>query len=275
MTIQILSGSLIAILIAWLAWRTHNLSTSGALAAVVIGAVVMGLGGWAWGVLLIGFFISASALSKLAGKRKSSLEAAFSKGSQRDAGQVIANGGICAAFVILHLIFPASVWVWMGFAGTLAVANADTWGTELGVLSKRMPRLITSLQKVPRGTAGAVTLTGTLASFGGSLFIGLLSVLVWPQSLRLSSLAAAAGMGLLVSICGLLGALSDSWMSATVQAMYFCPSCQQETEHAAQHACGTPTLYQRGWPWFNNDLVNLISTLIGGLLSLLAFALLA
>jgi uncharacterized protein (TIGR00297 family) len=243
------------------------LSQSGALAAVVVGTVVLGLGGWAWGALLFSFFLSSSGLSKLAGRRKASLDANFSKGSQRDAAQVIANGGICAAFVLLHLLFPDALWVWAGFAGTLATANADTWGTELGVLSQRTPRLITTLQHAPRDTAGAITLDGTLASLGGALFIALLAVLVRP----LPSLAAALGMTLLISLSGLLGALSDSWLSATVQAMYLCPACQQETEHAAVHSCGTPTQYKRGWPWFNNDLVNLTSTLTGGLLGLLAF----
>ena len=258
---------MIAALTAWLSWRSKNLSSSGALAAVVLGTIVLGLGGWAWGALLWSFFISASALSKLAGRRKSSLDAAFSKGSQRDAGQVIANGGICAAFVLLHLLLPQADWVWLGFAGTLAAANADTWGTELGVLSKRQPRLITTLQEVPRGTAGAITLEGSLASFGGALFIGLLAVLVSPPP----SLGAAAGICLLIGLAGILGAQADSWLSATVQAMYVCPACKQETEHAEVHSCGTPTQFKRGWRWFNNDLVNLSANLIGGMFAIIAF----
>lgn len=268
---QLWVGLFVSAGVAWLAWRMHNLSVSGALAAAVTGTIVLGLGGWAWAALLFGFFISSSALSKLSGPRKASLGATFAKGSQRDAGQVIANGGISAGFVLLHLFLPEAPWVWLGFAGTLATANADTWGTELGVLSQRAPRLITTLRKVPRGTAGAITRDGTLASLAGALFIGLLSGFFRPDSLSAAPLAIV----MLVSLAGLVGALSDSWMSATVQGMYFCPACQQETEHAAIHTCGAPTHYQRGWLWFNNDLVNLTSTLIGGSLSLLIFLLLA
>jgi uncharacterized protein (TIGR00297 family) len=267
MYLQLSIGFLLAALTAVLAWRSKNLSTSGAIAATVLGTIVLGLGGWAWAALLYGFFISASALSKLFGRRKSSLDAAFSKGSQRDAGQVIANGGICGAFVLLHLLLPEANWVWLGFAGTLAAANADTWGTEIGVLSKRQPRLITSLKAVPRGTAGAVTVDGTLASFGGALFIAVLAVLVSPQA----SWGAAISSFLIIGLGGIMGALSDSWMSATVQGMYYCMTCGQETEHSEVHSCGNPTEFIRGWRWVNNDMVNLTANLIGGLFALIPF----
>lgn len=267
MLIQILTGFFISVLTSLLAWRSKNLSPGGALSAAVLGTIVLGLGGWAWGALLFGFFISASVLSRLFGRRKSSLDAAFSKGSQRDAGQVIANGGICGAFVLLHLLLPEAEWVWLGFAGTLAAANADTWGTELGVLSSRQPHLITSLKPVPRGTAGAVTLDGTLASLGGALLIGLLAVLVDPMPVLLDSAARV----MLIALSGLVGAQMDSFFSATKQAMYYCPACEQETEHSVIHSCGTATEYKRGWRWFNNDWVNLAANLTGGLFAIIAF----
>ena len=264
---QLSIGFMVSAITAVLAWRSKNLSTSGAISATVLGTIVLGLGGWTWGALLYGFFTSASALSKLFVRRKSNLDAAFSKGSQRDAGQVIANGGFCGAFVLLHLLLPDAEWVWLGFAGTLAAANADTWGTEIGVLSKRQPRLITSLKPVPRGTAGAVTLDGTLASLGGALFIGLLAVLVTPMP----SLMDAAARIMLIALAGLVGAQVDSFFSATKQAMYYCPSCDQETEHSESHSCGTHTEYKRGWRWFNNDLVNLAANLIGGLFAIISY----
>ena len=118
--------------------------------------------GWIWlGYLLLGFFISSSLLSRLFKRRKANLEEKFSKGSQRDAGQVFANGGIAGLFVILHVLMPEALWPWLGFAGALAAANADTWATELGVLSRAAPRLITTGKTVEPGTSGGVSWTGT------------------------------------------------------------------------------------------------------------------
>src|SRR5512133_267555 len=84
----------LAALIGAAAWKAHALSPSGALAATALGTVIFGLGGLGWAVVLMGFFISSSALSRLFRKRKVRLDEKFSKGSQRDAGQVLANGGI-------------------------------------------------------------------------------------------------------------------------------------------------------------------------------------
>jgi hypothetical protein len=60
-------------------------------------------------------------------------------------------------------------------------------------------------------------------------------------------------------------------MSATVQGMYYCMTCGQETEHSEVHSCGTPTEFIRGWRWMNNDMVNLTANLIGGLFALIPF----
>jgi len=54
----------------------------------------------------------------------------------------------------------------------------------------------------------------------------------------------------------LLGALFDSLLGATVQAIYYCPACQKETERNPVHSCGTETTQIRGWTWLGNDWVN-------------------
>ena len=50
-------------------------------------------------------------------------------------------------FVILFSVPLAALG---GFVGAIAVATADTWGTEIGVLSQRQPRNMLSGQRVPR-----------------------------------------------------------------------------------------------------------------------------
>ena len=139
---QLLLGFIFAILISLLAYKAKSLDKSGAIAATVEGTLIFGLGGWEWAILLLAFFISSSALSKMFKKRKKDLKEKFDKGSRRDAMQVIGNGGLAAIFAALNYFFPNTLWTWLGFSAALAAVNADTWATELGVLNPTRPRMI-------------------------------------------------------------------------------------------------------------------------------------
>src|SRR5258706_2927561 len=244
---QILYGFILAIIIAYLAYRAHSLNKSGAVAATVIGTIVFGLGGLQWTILLLTFFITSSGLSRLFKKRKLGLDEKFSKGHERDAGQVFGNGGLATAFVLLHAFYPESNIGWIGFAAALAAVNADTWATELGVLNPTPPRMITDLRKrVEKGTSGGISLFGTFASLMGSAIIALLAA--W--------FANQWSLFPLITLAGLAGSLFDSFLGATVQAMYYCPTDKKETEKHPLHTCGTETIHIRGWKWLNNDWVN-------------------
>ena len=58
-----------------------------------------------------------------------------------------------------------------------AAVAADTYSSELGILSKSKPRLITTLNTVPPGTNGGVTAAGVLAGALGAFTIGITSFL--------------------------------------------------------------------------------------------------
>ncbi len=248
-----------------LAWKARSLSSSGALAAAFTGGLIFGLGGLPWAIVLLTFFISSSVLSKLFENRKHTFSEKFSKGNQRDWGQVLANGGLGTLLVILHIWRPGQNWPWLAYIGALAAVNADTWATELGVLNPQAPRLITSGAPVERGTSGAVSLWGSLASLAGAALIGLAALVVKPELGWLVVVAAAVG--------GIAGSFFDSFLGATIQAIYFCPVCQKETERHPVHTCGNPTSLVRGWPWLNNDLVNLACSFVGALIASLLWLL--
>lgn len=260
---QILIGVLLAIGVAAAAYRAHSLSRSGAFAAAFVGAVIFGLGGWQWATLLLTFFITSSALTRAFKKRKRGLDEKFSKGGQRDAGQVFGNGGLATLFAGLHFFFPTASWLWVAFAACLAAVNADTWATELGVLSPHPPRMVTDLRReVEKGTSGGISLVGTLAALAGSALIGVLAVLVAPYPVTWQ-------VGVAVTVAGLLGCMFDSFLGGTVQAIYHCPTCDKETERHPLHTCGTNTTLKRGLPWLNNDLVNLGCAIFGVALAVL------
>lgn len=234
----------------------RTLSTSGALAGTVVGAIALA-GGWSWGILLVTHFIVASALSRLGGKRKARLiGAVVEKGDRRDAKQVLANGGVYALAAIAHMVSHTGAWYAVGI-GALAASAADTWATEIGTLFGRNPRLIVSGQPVPAGTSGGVSLVGTIASLGGALFIAAGAALArWPVPFT----AVALG--------GLAGAMADSLLGATLQTRRWCDVCAKPTERPV-HNCGNQTRRTGGLRGFDNDAVNAVCSGVGALVTLL------
>jgi uncharacterized protein (TIGR00297 family) len=269
---QLLFGFLLAILISSLAYKAKSLNKSGAIAAFFTGLIIFGVGGWRWAVLLLAFFITSSALSRAFKKRKQGLDEKYSKGNERDAGQVFGNGGIATLFAALHFFFPYETWPWLCFAASLAAVNADTWATELGVLNPNPPRMITNLSKVvEKGTSGGISLIGTFASLTGAALIGLLAYLLQPLYIYGGTALMAFNIKYLtiVTFAGLAGSLFDSLLGGTVQALYFCPADQKETEKHPLHTCGTETVHIRGWQWLNNDWVNFACGAFGVIIALI------
>lgn len=255
---QLLVGVILSTLISLIAWRGNALSKSGALAAFGIGVLIFGFGGLSWSAILLTFFISSSLLSRLFRVRKHALAEKFSKGSQRDWGQVLANGGLGALLILFYVVNPKLSWVWYAFCGAMAAVNADTWATELGVLSPYRPRRITNCVIVETGTSGGISLIGYLAAGAGSISIGLIGSLFRPMDGWWTFLW-------IILLSGLIGTSIDSLLGDTIQAIYFCPACNKETEQSPYHRCGAITERIRGLKWMNNDWVNFICSLAGAL----------
>lgn len=256
-------------LIAWVGYRKGALAPSGVLGAILVGTAIVGFGGWTWGVLMIAFFASSSFFSRHQGKKQARLADTFAKGSRRDLGQAMANGGLGALLAIASHFGPGAVWM-NAFVGAMSAVNADTWATEIGILSKKRPHLITTGKRVPAGTSGGVSMLGLFASFLGAAFIGLLAA----QLRAVEALLAGQGLpdgfmdvAFIGLVSGVIGSLGDSLLGATAQGIYYCDHCAKETE-STLHRCGRTTRHLRGWKWLNNDRVNWISSALGALVAL-------
>jgi uncharacterized membrane protein len=116
---------------------------------------------------------------------------------------------------------------------------ADTFSSELGILSESKPRLITSwnFRQVPAGTNGGVTLTGAMAGLLGAFTIALTSVVLLPFCTtrpinepsignRQSGLEGGTGWGMkekalwvvAITLWGGIGSLLDSLLGGLLQA---------------------------------------------------------
>lgn len=260
-----LIGAAGALLVAGAAYLKRSLSFSGAAAAVVMGTIYFGAGDAFWFGILLVFFITSTLLSKWKQAGKEELERSYAKTGRRDAGQVLANGGLGMLVCLGYLVWPHPSWIY-AFVGVMATVTSDTWATELGGLSRKEPRSVLTGRRVPRGTSGGVSLPGNLAALAGGLLIGAASWLLLavsgydPVPLPFVSLLLLGGAG------GLAGAFADSLLGATVQRMYRCTVCGKIVE--VREHCGHPTVRHRGFGLISNDAVNLISSVVGGLISL-------
>ena len=222
---------------------------------MVVGTVAVAAG-WTWGVLLAAFFISSISLSILGkNQRPDSIDGIVAKTGPRDASQVLANGGVFAAAAAIAIFSTCPAWRAIGI-GALAASAADTWATEIGTLFGGQPRSIISGQRIPAGASGGITVAGSLATLGGAVFMAIVAT-----SLDWDTAAAAIAVG------GVAGAVSDSILGAVVQERFWCAACQLPTEQPI-HRCGTITSRAGGFAGLNNDVVNLLCSLVGALIAL-------
>lgn len=253
---RLIAGVIASAVAAFAARRLRALSGTGAIAAFVVGTAAV-VAGWSWAALLITYFIAATVLSRVGeGEKEKRIGAIVDKGDERDATQVFVNGGVFAIAAIAELITHSPIWYAIG-AGALAASAADTWATEIGTLVGKEPVSIISGRRVPAGTSGGITFTGSLAGAGGSLFVAAGAALAaWPVAFT----AVALG--------GMAGALSDSLLGATLQSRRWCDVCKKPTERLI-HDCGAETRRIGGIGGLDNDAVNAACSVVGATVALL------
>lgn len=233
----------------FLAYRRGSVSGSGGFAGALVGSAIMIGGGLPYWVMLMLFFVSSSAAGKIGGARRPSLDRMHERGSRRDWVQVAANGGIAAVAVVLLGLTGRALF---GFAaaGALAGATADTWASELGVLSRRRPRSVITFRQLEPGTSGGVSWTGTIAAAGGSMLIAFWFATVGRPVEVFPAFAA-------VWFAGLAGTTVDSVLGATVQAQYR----DGEGRLTERPTGGSgPNRLVRGLAFVRNDAVNLAAS---------------
>ncbi|EIM84929.1 uncharacterized protein STEHIDRAFT_169791 [Stereum hirsutum FP-91666 SS1] len=122
--------------------------------------------------------------------------------------------------------------------GHFATCLGDTLASELGILSRTPPILLTTLRTVPPGTNGGLSILGTAASVGGGaimggvMWIGLVAENVNCREVLGFGMGGARGAGgsggmALVGWgagAGLVGSMLDSLLGATLQRTQYSTS---------------------------------------------------
>lgn len=201
-------GAAITAVLAVTAWFLRAISLSGAVAGVLLGIVIHTFLGWRGLTLLAAFVALGVAGTRLGYRQKAARGLAQSAGGQRGASHAVANAGVPAVLAIFAATTPHPQVYTAAFVAAFAAATSDTLSSEIGQLRAGHTRLITTWERVPPGTDGGVSTSGSLAALAGAMMIAALG---W--TLGWYGVKAVAWL----TLAGLLGSLADSVAGATLE----------------------------------------------------------
>ncbi|NJE01101.1 DUF92 domain-containing protein [Thermococcus sp. JdF3] len=183
------------------------LDAKGAIAAAVLGLVVIELGGIYPFLAMVAFVVIGVLATKYRFMEKVRLGAAQSRNGVRSWGNVLGNGLAAAIFLVFERLSHMDVF-WAATFAAIATANGDTLASELGKVFGRSPKLITNFKPARPGTNGAVSWAGEVFALTGALAIALFAL----------PLTEEKGLMLLaVTLGGFIGVNLDSLIGATLE----------------------------------------------------------
>jgi len=221
------------------------LTPAGLLHAWFLGVLLWGTLGWQGYVVVMFYFLVGSAVTRIGMKQKEAEGIAEKRSGARGPENVWGSaltGALCALGIglINWGLFPTPVetrliasLLLLGFVASFSTKLSDTCASEVGKAYGKSTFLITTLQPVPRGTEGAVSLEGTLAGFVGSAAIALFA---W-------------GVGL-ISILGVAWCLLAAFIATNIESVI-------------------GATLQSKYTWLTNEVVNIINTLIGAIAAMI------
>ncbi|MGL5080404.1 MAG: TIGR00297 family protein [Microcoleaceae cyanobacterium] len=224
------------------------LTPAGLLHAGILGVLIWGCLGWQGYLIVAFYFVIGSGVTRIGLAEKEAAGIAEKRSGARGPENVwgsaltatfcalgvqisslLTSSGETLEPTILQQILPLLL---LGYVASFSTKLSDTCATEIGKAYGKRTFLITTLQPVPRGTEGAVSLEGTLAGVGASVAIAIVG---W-------SVGFVDGLGILWCMVAAFMATSlESVIGATIQSRL---------------------------SWLTNEVVNFINTLIGAIIAM-------
>jgi len=226
--------------VGWIAPK-KLLTPAGLFHSWLLGVLIWGSLGWQGYVVVLFYFLVGSAVTRIGMAQKEAEGIAEKRSGARGPENVWGSaltGALCA---LGTLVVPAlnvetkliTSLLLLGYVASFSTKLSDTCASEVGKAYGKRTYLITTLQAVPRGTEGAVSLEGTLAGVVGSTAIALV----------------ALGVGL-INLPGVLFCLLAAFIATNLESVI-----------------GATLQAKIGW--LTNEVVNILNTLIGAIAAIL------
>ena len=294
MSTEMIILELIIIMIFFGSIKTKILTVGGGFAALLVGTLIS-LCGFEYFVILASFFFSSSKATNIHKQIKTQLLGkSYLKEKQRNAIQVFSKSLFPSLIcIIIYKNYGKGMNLFLLeensknkyklfldglFIGFFESANADTWASELGISSKKLPVLILKgFKSVPKGINGAISGYGTMWSIQGGLFISLVVIIC--NILRYgifgifkfnkNIMLIIVKILIIGGIIGFIGSFIDSLLGQTVQLSIYneTKKCVIEKENEKEAKANGDQLKYYGKDILNNSGVNLVTGIITALIS--------
>jgi len=194
------------ILLGFLAYKTKIVDMYGFLSGAVISFAVLVFVGQYYFTVFFAFVIFGGIVSAYEYRKKKKNKVA-EKESGRSISNVLGNGAPPLIFAALYGLTSDPIML-CGFVCAISAIAADTAASEIGVLSKKDPFLITTFKRVKKGTDGGVSMLGLSASIFGAFLMSAIAAVLQDLGLRIFLISVVSGF---------IGGLVDSFFGATLE----------------------------------------------------------
>jgi len=235
------------------------LTPAGLFHGWLLGVLIWGCLSWQGYAVVMFYFLLGSAVTRVGFAQKEAEGIAEKRSGARGPAEGIAEkrsgargpenvwgsaltAAICTLGVFIVGILPPSyqgnfqgviALLMLGYVASFSTKLSDTCASEIGKAYGKRTFLITTLQPVPRGTEGAVSLEGTLAGIVASVAIALLG---WGVNL--------------IDFPGLIFCVIAAFVATNIESVI-------------------GATLQSKFDWLTNEVVNIINTLIGAIVAVL------
>ena len=152
--------------------RIPIMTKNGWISAGILGTILWGCLSWQGWMSVVLYLIFGSLVTKIGFKYKESKGIAEKRSGKRGPENVWGSSATGLFFaVLIKLDFSNLAILKVAFAASFAAKLADTFGSEIGKRFGTNTYLITTFQKVKKGTEGGISFEGTLASLLGALIM--------------------------------------------------------------------------------------------------------
>lgn len=215
--VDALVGVVVTVVLAAIAARFRALTLPAAAVAAAFGSLIVVLGGFAFLGLLALFLFASGLVTRYHFQEKARRSVQEGTAGERGVSNVLSHIFLPTVLVVLATILPAQMpWDTTTFlyAAAIAFGAADTFASELGILSGSAVAILTWKPVTP-GTNGGVSAQGQLWAFVGALTTAIFGLgLYWAFGTPVVSVALFIGG---VTIAGFAGCQVDSILGETLE----------------------------------------------------------